>query len=136
MAKPWIHAESSARKFGGQPEDYIEIHNFMDSSKSAFPDNRHRVLTHNSWFIGPDGPLERAFGITITNSDGRSVSVREIGEQHVLEDYGNRYIPSPQDFIENMEYQDWMNNGIGAAPPSHAILNDKRTIKTKVRWID
>ena len=46
--KPIIHAESSARKFGGQPEDYLEIHNFMDSSKSVIADNRHRALTHNT----------------------------------------------------------------------------------------
>lgn len=25
MSKPWIHAVSSARKFGGTPEDYIDI---------------------------------------------------------------------------------------------------------------
>jgi hypothetical protein len=134
MAKPWIHAESSAKRFGGKPEDYIEIHNFMDSSKSAFPDNRHRALTHNAWFIGPDGPLERAFGVTITNSDGKSVSVRDIGEQHVLEDFGNRYIPSAQDFLAAMEFEPWMNNGVGAPPPSNAIINKARRIKEKVNW--
>lgn len=52
MAKPYIHAESSARRFGGVPKDYLEIHNIMDSSKAVFADNRHRALTHNSWFIG------------------------------------------------------------------------------------
>lgn len=51
MAKPYIHAISSAKRFGGKPEDYIEIHNLMDSSKGAIPDNRHRALTHNSWFF-------------------------------------------------------------------------------------
>ncbi len=30
MAKPWIHAVSSAKKFGGVPEDYFDIHNLMD----------------------------------------------------------------------------------------------------------
>lgn len=136
MAKPYIHAESSARKWGGKPEDYLAIHNFMDSSKAAFPDNRHRVLTHNSWFIGPDGPLERAFGPTILNSDGRQVSVRDIGEQHVLEDYGNKFIPSPQDFIEAMEFRPWMNNGLNDAPPSNATINKNKAglTKRKVEW--
>ena len=68
MAKPWIHALSSARKFGGKPEDYIDIHNLMDSSKGSIGDNRHRALTHNTWFIAPEGPLERIFGVTIKNS--------------------------------------------------------------------
>ena len=36
--------------------------------------------------------LEALYGQTITNSDGRIVPVRLIGEQHVLEDLG--HIPS------------------------------------------
>src|SRR5262249_3937686 len=95
MAKPWIHAESSARKFGGQPEDYLAIHNHLDSTKGAFADNRHRAITPNAWYIGPDGPLERAFGPALTNSDGRRVPVRSVAEQHVLEDFGG-FIPTLQ----------------------------------------
>jgi len=26
MSKPWIHAKSSARRWGGTPDDYIAIH--------------------------------------------------------------------------------------------------------------
>lgn len=126
MAKPFIHAVSSARKYGGTPEDYIEIHTFMDSSKGAIPDNRHRVLTHNSWFLSV--VLERVFGVTIKNSEGKLISVRDIGEQHVLEDYGNKFIPTAQDFIQEMEWKDWMNNGLGV-PPSHAKLNSRRERK-------
>lgn len=111
MAKPWIHAKSSAKKYGGKPEDYIEIHNLMDSSKAAIADQRHRALTHNSWFIGTI--LEKIFGVTIQNSDGRQISVRSIGEQHVLEDYGMKYIPTAQDFLQEIEMQSWMQNGNG-----------------------
>lgn len=109
--KPHIHAESSAKQFGGKPSDYIEIHNLMDSSKAALCDQRHRALTHNSWFIGVI--LERIFGVTITNSDGKEVSVRDIGEQHVLEDFSNNFIPSAQDWLIHIQFQQWMNNGNG-----------------------
>lgn len=34
---PYIHAELSAKRFGGVPEDYLDIHELMDSSKAAFP---------------------------------------------------------------------------------------------------
>ena len=118
MAKPYIHAQSSARKFGGIPEDYIEIHNLLDSSKSVVADNRHRALTHNSWFLFI---LEKIFGITITNKDGNKVSVREIGEQHILEDFGGKFIPTPQDYISEMQFKDWMQNGNGY-PPSYEKL--------------
>jgi hypothetical protein len=135
MAKPWIHAVSSAKKFGGKPEDYLEIHNLMDSSKAAFPDNRHRALTHNAWFVGHI--LEKIFGTTFENSDGKVVSVRDIGEQHVLEDYGNKFIPSAQDFLQEIEWKDWMNNGMSDTPPSNSIPNKHKnnpTKKTSVSW--
>lgn len=131
MSKPWIHSVSSARKFGGKPEDYLDIHNLMDSSKAALADNRHRALTHNAWFVGTI--LEKVFGVTITNSDGRVVSVRDIGEQHVLEDYGNRFIPSAQDFLQEIEYKEWMTNGKGA-PPSFAKINERGAVTKFIRF--
>ena len=124
MAKPWIHSESSARKYGGKPEDYIEIHNLMDSSKGAIPDNRHRALTHTAWFLSVI--LERVFGVTIINSDGKHVSVRDVGEQHIMEDYGGKFIPTAQDFLQNLRHSEWMNNGNGDPPPSCARLMGKR----------
>lgn len=119
MSKPFIHAKSSAKKFGGRPDEYLPIHEFLDASKSAVADNRHRALTHNSWFLSV--VLERVFGATIRNSNGREVSVREVGEQHVLEDYGMKFIPSAQDFLAEIEFKPWMDNGRGV-PPSAAKL--------------
>jgi hypothetical protein len=127
MAKPWIHAESSAKKFGGSPEDYIEIHNLLDSSKGTVADSRHRALTHTAWFLSEI--LERIFGVTITNSEGRKISVRDVGEQHVLEDFGGRFIPSAQDYLAEMSFQTWMLSGKGE-PPSFAKLNNK----PKMTW--
>lgn len=129
MSKPYIHAVSSARRFGGVPEDYLPIHNLMDSSKGAIADNRHRVLTHTSWFLSEI--LERIFGVTLTNSAGRIISVRDIGEQHILEDFGGRFIPTPQDYIEKMEFADWMQSGKGV-PPSSTKLEEKRAKKIRL----
>jgi len=124
MAKPYKHALASVRRYGGKPEDYIEIHNLLDSSKAAMPDNRHRALTHNSWFVGTI--LEKVFGVTITNSDGKVVSVRDIGEEHVLEDYGMRFIPTPQDFLEEVPMRAWMQNGNGVPPSSRKLYEEKK----------
>jgi hypothetical protein len=129
MAKPWIHAVSSAKKFGGKPEDYIEIHNLLDSSKGTIADSRHRALTHNAWFLSTI--LERIFGVTLENSDGMKVSVRDIGEQHVLEDYRMRFIPSAQDYLQEMEVKEWMVAGRGEPPPSaKRLLRKKKTERT------
>jgi hypothetical protein len=39
------------RRYGGKPEDYLDIHELMDSSKACLASNQHRFLCHNSWFI-------------------------------------------------------------------------------------
>ena len=124
MSKPHVHAVSSARRFGGVPEDYIEIHNLMDSSKGVIADSRHRALTHTAWFLSTI--LERVFGVVITNSDLRKVSVRDIGEQHILEDFGGRFIPSAQDYLEHLPMQEWMISGKGQAPSSFTFEREYR----------
>jgi hypothetical protein len=101
--KPHIHAQSSASKYGGIPEDYLEIHNFMDSSKAAIADVRHRALFHSAFGIFV---VERVFGVCITNSNGKKVSVRDIAEQHVLEDLG--FIPSLEHWLKTMPIEPWM----------------------------
>ncbi len=130
MPKPWIHAVSSAKKFGGKPEDYLAIHNLMDSSKGSIADSRHRALTHNAWFVGTI--LEQIFDVTLTNSDGKIVSVRDIGEQHVLEDYRMRFIPSAQDYLQEMEVKEWMVAGLGEPPTSAKRLIGNRKAKKVV----
>ncbi|MDM1543909.1 hypothetical protein [Empedobacter sp. 189-2] len=105
--KPHIHAKSSVKKFGGKLEDYLEIHQLLDSSKAAFADNRHRALTHNSWFINTI--LPKIFGDTIVNNDGITVSVIDIAERHILEDFGMQFIPSAQDYLVEMKHEAWMN---------------------------
>ena len=97
MAHPLKHAESSARKFGGKAEDYLPIHNWFDESKAFIADFRHRALRHHAEGIFL---CERIFGVAITNSEGKQVPVRYIGEQHVREDLGR--IPTAQDWLSQI----------------------------------
>ncbi len=57
--KPQIHSKNSAHKFGGQESDYIQIHNFFDSTKAHEASMRHRAIYHNSFGIFQ---AERLFG--------------------------------------------------------------------------
>jgi hypothetical protein len=104
--KPYYHAVSSARKFGGEPCDYVEIHSWFDESKAHMADLRHRALRHHSQGIFE---CEQRFGTTIVNSDGRRVPVRSVGEQHVMEDLGR--IPSVQDWLGEIRPTEWMLRG-------------------------
>jgi|SRR6185503_1896401 hypothetical protein len=121
MSKPYLHAQSSAKKFGGTFEDYMEIHEFLDSSKSVIADNRHRALTHNSWFIATVIP--RVFGeVFKRKSDGVLISSRDVAELHVLEDYKKRFIPSASDFLSSIPFEPWMQNGEKGSPQSYKKL--------------
>jgi hypothetical protein len=102
--KPYLHAKVSAKQHGGKMEDYLAIHEFFDSSKIAVADVRHRAMLHSAWGIYL---LEKVFGSLITNSDGKQVSVRDLGEEHVLQDLG--FIPTMEDWLKRMPIEGWMS---------------------------
>lgn len=103
MAHPYHHAERSVRLFGGCPEDYLIIHDWFDESKAHFADFRHRALRHHSEGIFL---CESIFGTTVTNSNGKQIPTRFIGEQHVKDDLG--WIPSVKDWLQHLQPQPWM----------------------------
>lgn len=103
MAHPYHHAVSSVKKWGGEVDDYIELHRFFDASKEMHADFRHRALRHHAQGIFE---CERIFGATITLSSGRIVPTRWISEQHVVEDLG--FIPSLSDWLSCIRPAPWM----------------------------
>lgn len=118
--KPYLHARISVHKFKGQENDYIDIHNWFDSTKSSVADMRHRMILHNAFGIFL---CEQVFGTMeqkadgswvrmpyIVNSDGDKISVRDIAEQHVLDDLG--HIPSLDKCLSSMEMETWMGGPI------------------------
>lgn len=110
MANPYIHARSSVKRFGGSIEDYLEIHILLDSPKVAMNNNTSRMLTHNTWFAYEIVP--KIFGYNIINSEGKSVDVVDIAMLHISEDFRHKFIPTPQDYLQHMQVQPWMNNGV------------------------
>ena len=95
--KPFIHAKNSSKKYGGTWEEYLKFHEWFDQTKAHIADMRHRAILHNSFGIYL---LAQQFGDHFTNSVGRLVSVRDLGEDHVLEDLGT--IPTLVDCIKTM----------------------------------
>src|SRR5262245_21387347 len=69
----------------------------MDQTKSAHAEVTHRAVFHSAFGIYV---IEEIFGRTVTNSDGKEVFVRDVAEQHVLEDLG--CIPSLSDWLKEM----------------------------------
>lgn len=123
MAHPHFHAVSSARRFGGVPDDYLELHRFFDSSKESHGDFRHRALYHHAAGIFL---AERIFGVTLTLStcrfcgeeeenhpkvcrgfEAKVVPTRPVAEQHVIEDLGR--IPAATEWLGQIKPAPWMN---------------------------
>jgi hypothetical protein len=102
--KPFIHGRAHAHKYGGCPDDYADIDDFIDSSKISFPDIRHRAILHSSFGCYL---VEQMFGRTRFNSAGREYSPRDIAEDHIQQDLG--FIPTVGDYLRNMTAQEWMS---------------------------
>lgn len=104
MSHPYHHSVSSVNIHGGEVEDYLEIHSWFDESKKYISDVRHRMLRHHTEGIFQ---CEKKFGVYITNSKGKKVPVRIIGEQHVQEDLGR--VPSLTEWMSELPLKSWMN---------------------------
>lgn len=102
--KPFLHSKIHAKKYGGKPEDYADIDDFIDSSKACIADVRHRAILHSSFgcFI-----IESVFGRTRINSSGREYSPRDVAEDHILQDLG--FIPTVEHYLGNMRIEPWMS---------------------------
>jgi hypothetical protein len=101
--KPLLHANISVKSHGGHVDDYLPIHNFIDSSKACMPDMRHRAILHSAFGCYL---TEQVFGVYITNSDGKRISTRDIAEEHIIQDLG--FIPTVENYLNNMVLQEWM----------------------------
>jgi len=110
MANPLIHAKSSVKRWGGKVEDYLPLHELLDSPKVTMNNNTARMLTHNVWFCYQIIP--KIFGYNLINSDGKSVDTVDIAMLHVAEDFRMKFVPTAQDYLKHMELQPWMNNGV------------------------
>ena len=100
----WFHAQSAAHKWGGTPELYLPIEEFIDSSKQVIGDVRHRSLYHHTlgvWLC------QKVFGVTLQVGEHKLIPVRLIAERHIIEDLG--WLPSPADYIEGMPIAGWMS---------------------------
>lgn len=85
--KPLQHAQISAHRYGGRWQDWIDIHGWIDSSKTLFASMQHRMLLHSdfgAWLA----PL--VFGEIITAGDA-SARTADLFADHQLEDLGRTY---------------------------------------------
>src|SRR5690349_11038131 len=94
---PHRHANLSARRRGGTPDDYYALHAFFDTTEELCSDNRHRLL-HNLW--GIRRVVIPLFGTQLTTHDGVRIATKDVCEvDHVLADFSGKYLPTLSDFV-------------------------------------
>lgn len=125
MGNPVEHSLSCVKRWKGKVDDYIKIHEKMDISKMYFSDNRHRTLTHTFFWVNE--VMIPIFGSYITNSDDKKISVKDICEFHILEDFRGKFIPNVSDFLQELEFKDWMQNGKELCPSAKKLYKEKDT---------
>jgi hypothetical protein len=103
LTKPIHHARSSVERFGGAIEDYLPLHDLMDETKASHGTIVHRAIYHSSYGIYL---VEKILGHQLVNADGHVVAVRDVAEQHVLEDLG--FIPSLDKWLSEITAKPWM----------------------------
>lgn len=83
--KPLQHAQISQKTHGGKWQDYIEVHSFLDSTKAACAHFKHRFFLHHAEGVELGVKI---FGQNLVNSEGKTVEIRQLLTEHLIEDVG------------------------------------------------
>jgi hypothetical protein len=67
------------------------------------------------------------------NSDNKKIHDRDIAEQHILEDFRGEFIPTMNDYINNMNLKGWMNNALGDINKTNDS-NEQKELKAVINF--
>ena len=110
MANAQIHSQSSVKRWGGKVEDYLAIHELIDSPKACMNNNSSRLVTHNVWFCY--NIIPKIFGYNLINSNGKRVDTIDIAMLHVAEDFRMKFVPTLEDYLKHLTLPSWIHNGV------------------------
>ena len=98
------HANRDVKRHGGQIDDYLPIHEWIDVANGELNHHRYRALRHHC--LGAF-ECEQCFGPLVRNSEDRYIPTRLLAECHVRGDC-NKYIPTVSDWIKGIRLHPWM----------------------------
>lgn len=100
--KPLQHARITAHRYGGEWQDWIAIHDWIDRSKMIFPSMQHRMFLHSDF---GEWLTIKTHGDSITASDGTTVSTSDLFRDHQVEDLGR--IVSLSEWLREIDAEYW-----------------------------
>ncbi len=83
--KPLHHARITAHRYGGEWQNWIAIHDWIDRSKAIFPSVQHRMFHHSDF---GECLAVRIHGETIEAGDGTVIPTRDLFRDHQVGDLG------------------------------------------------
>ena len=83
--KPLQHARITSHRYGGEWQDWIAIHDWIDRSKMIFPSMQHRMFLHSDF---GEWLTVRIHGENIKAADGMVITTRDLFRDHQVEDLG------------------------------------------------
>ena len=83
--KPLQHARITAHRYGGEWQDWIAIHDWIDRGKAIFPSVQHRMFLHSDF---GEWLAVGIHGDAIGAEDGTVISTRDLFRDHQVEDLG------------------------------------------------
>ena len=113
---PVHHALHSAHRWGGTIATYVPVHAWLDQSKAAWSDPRHRAFLHHR-----QGAILAALLLLPTTEGPRST--REVAEDHIMEDLG--FLPDAKEWLVHLRPKSWMSHGAMTAE-DHAQASARR----------
>ena len=100
--KPLQHARITAHRYGGEWQDWIALHDWIDRSKMIFPSMQHRMFLHSDF---GEWLTLQIHGESITARDGTVIATRTLFRDHQVEDMG-RIVPLAE-WLREIDAEYW-----------------------------
>ena len=103
--RPYHHSKASVSRYGGQWQDYLEIHSLIDSSKTGCSNLKHRMILHNVDLTAE--LFKNKFGSNFSNILADHIN-EDIGKPVSLQDWlrfcDKRHMPKLQNLISKDDF--------------------------------
>ncbi len=125
--KPLQHARITAHRYGGEWQDWIRLHDWIDRSKMIFPSMQHRMFLHSDF---GEWLTIQIHGEFVEAADSTVVATRELFRDHQVEDVG-RVVPLSE-WLREIDEEYWKRR---RPPPRRLeLIRDKPAQGLAARW--
>ncbi|HEX5081746.1 MAG TPA: hypothetical protein VFY40_06860 [Blastocatellia bacterium] len=109
--KPLQHARITAHRYGGEWQDWITVHDWIDRSKVIFPSMQHRMFLHSDF---GEWLAIRIHDEMIVAGDGTFIPTRDLFRDHQVEDLGR--VVTLAEWLREIDTDYWTRR---RKPPRH-----------------